>query len=198
MFAYCGNNPINRIDPTGQFWSGIKNAIYNVLMKIFAPYESADDAAMAFSEEVYSASQYIRHEYGTLIYSLTLNGTTGYGYTNPIVGTPHSTTFSLSTLPNIFTLTALAHTHPNSNFFSKTDKKTAASLGIGIYVVGPDLYLKRYDPSKMAVITVDSIVPKELAKEQRVSLVDAFRISWETHIKTNCDFDCGNMSWPTP
>ena len=25
MFAYCGNNPVNRVDPTGQFWSEIKD-----------------------------------------------------------------------------------------------------------------------------------------------------------------------------
>ena len=23
MFAYCGNNPVNRVDPTGHFWSEI-------------------------------------------------------------------------------------------------------------------------------------------------------------------------------
>ena len=23
MFAYCGNNPVNRVDPIGQFWSEI-------------------------------------------------------------------------------------------------------------------------------------------------------------------------------
>ncbi len=34
MFAYCGNNPVNRIDPTGMLWSSIKNKVSKAWNKV--------------------------------------------------------------------------------------------------------------------------------------------------------------------
>ena len=54
MFAYCGNNPVNRVDPTGQFWSEIfefaKTAVAEIgkAMYQMAPaYQGGGVAALA-------------------------------------------------------------------------------------------------------------------------------------------------------
>ena len=54
MFAYCGNNPVNRIDPTGQFWSEIwefaKTAVAEIgkAMGVMSPvYAGCGGAAVA-------------------------------------------------------------------------------------------------------------------------------------------------------
>ena len=54
MFAYCGNNPVNRVDPTGQFWSEIwefaKTAVAEIgkAMGVMSPaYAGCGGAAVA-------------------------------------------------------------------------------------------------------------------------------------------------------
>ena len=86
------------------------------------PYKSADEAAKAFSEEVYGSSSYVRHEYATNIYSRTVDGETTYNYTSPYSGDPHSVPIDKLT-PLGTTMVAYAHIHPNSNVFSDTDLK---------------------------------------------------------------------------
>lgn len=34
MYAYCGNNPVNRVDPTGMLWSSIKNKVSKAWKKV--------------------------------------------------------------------------------------------------------------------------------------------------------------------
>ena len=34
MFAYCGNNPVNRVDHTGHFWSAIWGFVKTVVSEI--------------------------------------------------------------------------------------------------------------------------------------------------------------------
>ena len=34
MFAYCGNNPVNRVDPTGQFWTEIWEFVETAVTEI--------------------------------------------------------------------------------------------------------------------------------------------------------------------
>ena len=96
LFAYCNNNPVNNCDPSGQFFisallvGGLIVGGGLLLSGCSAkpepkpePYKSADDAARAFSEQVYSSSLYIRHEYSTEIYSRTVKGETTYNYNPP-------------------------------------------------------------------------------------------------------------------
>jgi len=110
MFAYCGNNPVNNCDPSGQFFisallvGGLVLGSALLLSGCSAkpepkpePYKSADDAARAFSEQVYSSSAYIRHEYSTEIYSRTVKGETTYNYNPPRAGKPHSSSVGNST-----------------------------------------------------------------------------------------------------
>ena len=89
MYAYCNNNPVIFKDPSGHamMWVLIMALGMATILGGCAktepeplPYKSADEAAKAFSEQVYSSCSYIRHEYATEIYSLTVNGQTTYGY----------------------------------------------------------------------------------------------------------------------
>ncbi len=72
MYAYCGNNPVNRLDPTGELGIGIA-IVTSLVCAILVgcgekltfddePYSTAEEAARAFSEKVYSTSEYIHHE----------------------------------------------------------------------------------------------------------------------------------------
>ena len=209
MFAYCGNNPVNRSDTSGQFW--ITAVIVTAVVALCAvtlsgcstekttpePYNSPDEAAKAFSEEVYSASLYIRHEYSTEIYSRTINGKTTYNYNPPRSGTPHSVSVGRSTPKGTKTV-AYAHTHPNSNSFSDADIRVANHFGIDAYVVGPNLNLQRYNLTSATTTSLGIISPIALTDEQRAALVSEFRISWDNHVTEGCDFNCGGMEWPTP
>ena len=40
MFAYCGNNPVNRMDPTGHFWSEVGNWLKAIVKKVVNGVES--------------------------------------------------------------------------------------------------------------------------------------------------------------
>ena len=211
MFAYCGNNPVNNCDPSGQFFisallvGGLVLGSALLLSGCSAkpepkpePYKSADDAARAFSEQVYSSSAYIRHEYSTEIYSRTVKGETTYNYNPPRAGKPHSASVGNST-PKGTKAVAYAHTHPNSNVFSGADIRAAENLKIDAYVVGPNLELQRYSLSSASITNIGGISPIALTDAQRSSLVTEFQVSWDAHIAAGCDFDCGSMTWwPTP
>lgn len=213
MFAYCGNNPVYRTDPSGQFFGivfGI-SVLVGTMVSLTScsaepeptpvpdpehePYQTADGAARAFSEQVYSSSSYIRHEYGTEIYSRTIAGITTYNYNPPTSGSPHQVILSGST-PEGTDLVALAHTHPNSISFSDEDKDSARKLRINIYMVGPNLELQRYNYKTKDVTGLGAISPIALTSNQQFSLIEEFHISWKAHISGQCDFRCKNKKWP--
>ena len=215
MFAYCGNNPVNLTDPSGHF--GIAAAIIASTILAVAvsgcsaktkqkpePYKSADEAAMAFANSTYSSSRYIRHEYGTVIYSRTIDGATTYNYAEPVAGNPHSVGYSGVKVPSGTTKVATAHTHPNSNSFSgltpgatSGDIPNAMGRGMDSYVIGPNLNLQKFSISSQSVSIVGIASPIELTSQQQAELTSQFQISWDNHLGT-CNFGCENMSWPTP
>ena len=210
MFTYCGSNPVNNCDPSGQFFisaflvGGLIIGCGLFLSGCSAksepkpePYKSADDAARAFSEQVYSSSSYIRHEYSTEIYSRTVNGETTYNYNPPRAGKPHSASVGNST-PKGTQAVAYAHTHPNSNVFSRADIRVAEGLKIDAYVVGPNLELQRYSLSSASATNLGVISPVALTDAQRSSLVAEFQVSWDEHVSSGCDFGCDSKTWPTP
>ena len=201
MFAYCNNNPVMYSDPSG--CGLISNLIKRVIKFIkyakdhYEPYKSADEAARAFSEEVYSSSLYIRHEYGTEIYSRTVSGVTTYNYNPPHAGEPHSVDVNSSS-PEGTTIVAAAHTHLFGNTFSEPDKSVAMFLNINTYVVGPNLELQRYNVSSGSITSLGVISPTTLTDAQRDSLVANFEVSWDEHIMIGCEYGCFNITWPTP
>ncbi len=210
MFAYCNNNPVMYKDSSGQFLISalvVGGLIVGGTLLLGGcsakpepkpePYKTADDAARAFSEQVYSSSSYIRHEYSTEIYSRTINGNTTYNYNPPRAGQPHSASVGNPT-PKGTTTVAYAHTHPNSNSFSGADIRAAENLGINAYVVGPNLELQRYDLTTASTTILGSISPVPLTDAQRTALITEFQVSWDAHTAAGCDFGCNKMVWPTP
>ncbi|MBQ3526989.1 MAG: DUF4329 domain-containing protein [Clostridia bacterium] len=216
MFAYCGNNPVMRVDTSGK-WFEIVVGIIAVVAALLTttscskkepeplPYESADDAAKAFSEEIYDTSRYIRHEYGTVIYSSTSNGKTTYNYTEPLLGHPHDVSHPLD-IPDGTTAVATAHTHIFGNGFSGTmrgategDIPNAKKMNLNAYVVGPSLNLMRYDVSTNEFdYAVCKISPKSLTPGEKNKLALLFQTAWDEHISEPCEFGCENIIWPTP
>jgi len=216
MFAYCDNNPVNRIDPSGNFWitallvTGVILVCGGSLSGCSSkpdpaplPYKTADEAAMAFANSTYSSSSYIRHEYGTVIYSSTTNGTTTYDFATPVAGSPHSVGYGNVKIPSGTTIVATAHTHPNSNSFSglspgatSGDIPNAIRRGLDSYVIGPNLNLQKYSISSGTISVVGVATPVVLTSQQQATLVSQFQISWDNHLGT-CLFGCEHMTWPT-
>ena len=219
LYAYCGNNPVVRADPSGKAWGWL---IISVIVAVIITctvvlsgcatspepsplqYTTVDDAAMAFANSVYSSSSYIRHEYGTVIYSITIDGMTTYDFATPVAGTPHSVGYGDVVIPAGTTAVATAHTHPNSNNFSGNevgattgDIPNAIRRGLDSYVIGPNLKLKKYSVSSGNISTVGIASPVPLTSQQRTALVEQFYGSWSNHLGT-CGFGCEHMVWPTP
>ena len=157
MFAYCGNNPVNRIDSTGDLWwiiaavvlcGGIMVLTSCASSTQHEPYDSADEAALAFYEEVYSKSMDEGIEYGTEIYSRTINGKTTYNYNKPRSGDVDHVVVGKK-VPNGTKYVAFAHTHPNGNSgFSPEDYIIAYKRYINMYVAGPNGTVYKYDVEK--------------------------------------------------
>ena len=193
MFAYCNNSPVAHADsqgtrcvPAGRHESAGRKY-----------YNTADEAAKAFAEETHSSSKYIRHEYGTEIYSREINGKIKYTYSPPRVGSPHSVMVGYSTPPGT-KYVAFAHTHPNLDDFSYEDKRLADRQKVNAYVVGPSGYLMRKDLFFEESICVGEIFSDPLSEFQRETLAAKYRESWEQHLTNGCGsgFACSSI-WPT-
>ena len=159
---------------------------------------------MAFANTTYSASRYIRHEYGTIIYSSTSNGITTYNYATPVAGSPHSVGYGNVKIPSGTTKVATAHTHPNSNVFSglnpgatSGDIPNAINRGLDSYVIGPNLNLQKYSISSNSVSIIGVATPIVLTSKQQAELISQFQISWDSHLG-QCQFGYEHMTWPTP
>ena len=211
MFAYCGNNPVNMVDPSGHFGIGaaiIASVIVAVTLSGCSAktssdsksYESADAAAIAFATSIYSSSLYTRHEYSTEIYSVTTGGKTLYYYTEPAVGAPHRATgIDMGRVPANGTAVAYAHTHPNGYKFSSADTQFADYYKINAYVVCPDFSLQCYNYSDGSQNTLCQIFPDPLTDDQKRDLLK-LRTSWDAHFKEDgtCPggWGCERMAWP--
>ena len=132
MFAYCGNNPVNIVDPAGQSWKDIKNwvskkwnsakkslentwdslkkKVTNTFKKL--PYDTAHEAATALGKKLNNLTQQDNNEYGQgIIYNRITNT---YGLTNIVQGEHSSVSFG-SIINNNENLVAVVHSHPYCN-----------------------------------------------------------------------------------
>ena len=195
MFNYCNNNSVIFADSQGTrcVYTG-KSTNEGAGRKY---YDTPDDAAKAFSEEVHSSSMYIRHEYGTEIYSRVINGEKKYTYSPPRVGAPHKVMVGYAT-PRGTEYVAFAHTHPNNDDFSARDIELANKYGVDAYVAGPSGNLRKYDLSTSVSVDIATLSPKPLTNYQCTMLSSKYRFSWEYHLVTPADigFGCSSKTWP--
>ena len=54
MFAYCGNNPVNRVDPTGQSWADVKNWVAEKWNSVKETIKNTYNAIVTFIENDFS------------------------------------------------------------------------------------------------------------------------------------------------
>ena len=165
MFAYCGNNPVNRVDYSGNKPGDL--------------FDTIDEAALDFAMCYNALSIAEKKEYGSAIYqveetktiytilhivvhslffSLTLPlimpidiTTCHYSYTEPFVGKTSS-----SVIPNFLTSNPIVSTvHTHGNYDAKYDNENfstgfASDIGwsdffrMKCYVATPGGYLKKY------------------------------------------------------
>ena len=193
MFAYCGNNPINRVDSNGQFWLAALLIAAGSLFLLSGcsandnEFKSADEAAIDFAKKTYSATEYTKHEYSTEIY--TTNGGKTYKYTEPAIGSPHKATgLDMNRVPEDGTPVAYAHTHPTYNGFSQGDIDAANHYSVDAYVVSPSYELIKYinGSNDFGGAYVALIEPFPLSESQKRELV-GWRIAWDEHITAGCD-----------
>ena len=194
--------------------SSSEQVLYILLRQQLLPtgyFYTMDDTAIAFARETYEKTQYIRHEFGSLIYSRDLFGIQIFSYTEPYGGNPHVITVLQRVLPEGTVWVAFAHTHPNSNEFSglgrrrSGDVKVAHYYGVDFYVIGPNQILQRYSITTEIVTEVGRIIPKPLTGQERILYEQDYQKSWEEHFSIDnwgvreCDdFGCHLMTWPTP
>ena len=194
MFAYCLNNPIVFQDASGTYCAFAGSHLDEIARKQY--YETADEAALAFFEEVYASSMYIRHEYGAEIYSIVIGGKLMYAYTTPRVGEPHGV-YVYRSVPKGANYVAFAHTHPNSDIFSKGDRWIANKYLGNAYVAGPSGVIKKKIFLYYKTEDVGTFVPMPLTDYQRTKLEETYADAWVAHTKEGCGFDCSEKIWPT-
>ena len=188
---------------TGGLSTPIKNrtTYTTVVPHDSGPFQSMDEAALSFSNNTYSKSSYIRHEYAAIIYSKKSNNQLYYYYTIPNIGGPHSVEINVKSIPKKATAVAYIHTHPNSTSFSNSDKDIADLLKIDAYMADPNYDLHKYYYNDQTETITESFIPNELGEYEKIVLEGTCKDSWENHIVNGVcveDFDCGNMHWPTP
>ena len=148
-----------------------------------------------WSNHIYSTSLFIRHEHGAVIYRIAPGM---YRLTATASGGPHTVGIPMS-IPSGATRIAYVHTHPNSNSFAPIDKEIARDWEINAYVVGPNLWLQRYNfASGIVNGEVARVTLRNLTVAERAALEALYRASWNAHLP-NCNphFGCANMQWPT-
>ena len=166
-------------------------------------YTTQNLAAKDWATNNYEESLYIRFELGALVYSFESSGTTYFSYTNSVVGDAHSVQpFDMrGDVPGHGTVVSGLHTHPNSNNFSSGDKNWAQHNDIGIYVITPNRNLQLYSKNNgtyVTTIVVRNLQTKPLTESQKAKLKQMYQSQWANHLTTNCNFNCADMTWPTP
>ena len=82
MFAYCGNNPVNRVDPTGEIWRLVVVAVVVVVGVISAPINHCINLANEKKIAGELSESYTKEEAKAAIENITGKNTVQFGNTN--------------------------------------------------------------------------------------------------------------------
>ena len=188
MFAYCLNNPVNKVDYDGNKPGDL--------------FDTMDEAARDFAEYINAKSIEDNREYASYIYTKTVTETRTTTYINPnIFGNnplswlwnvifgggltktvttkvkitkytyrePKRGTVDSSSPPinwfGIHTVVGRLHTHAAydpayaNDIFSSADKRNAERQGVPTYVATPLGTLRKYDPSNGTDIVLFNDIP---------------------------------------
>jgi len=176
------------------------------------PFSSADEAALAWANYIYSSSLFVRHEHGAIIYRSRPGE---YRLSATVGGNPHSISIN-PRIPFSARRIAYHHTHPNGNQFSDGDKGYARSRNTGIYFAGPVVF-QQYDALQLRLFTPSRRLPRRDESDTQVSanvmlrpldetraeLIPLYEGTWDSHFtltggRRTCPngFGCHRMTWP--
>ncbi len=187
-FEYCYNSPNNYTDSLG-YKPG----------KLFS---KSKDAALDFAKLYYNISLYIRFEISSVIYAVRSKGKIKYSYTKYIIGNPHycAPLSGKKYVAKDGWIVGVIHTHPNTDYFSESDKQFAKRNYLAIYLVTPNKYLKVFHDTRRGFreeLIRKNVKFSSLTNPQKNELVKKYRSKWKKHISEGCDFNCQNRKWPS-
>jgi len=147
LYAYCGSNPINYIDPSGH--------------KPYKLYKKLSTAVKKFADEAIVPTVKHTWEYATLFYKKKVKGKWKYAYYQKCTNwKKNSVNFydAYNKIKNKNKLVAYGHTHPyiqgyNHDSFSKEDRLAAKQMKINAYLVSASGKIKCYSINKGNEIT---------------------------------------------
>ena len=197
LFTYCCSSPVRFIDPNGTIYQFDGYSYGDDEER--GGYRTAHEAAIAFYNEFYLHSYYVRIEYGGMIYTREIEGELFYFYSQPLIGEAHRVAPHDLIIDNGVTIVAYVHTHPNSDDFSDNDIKYADGESKNFYVVGPSFSVQFYDYMNKSISTLETLIqPNELSQIEKSYLVELCKDKWDRHWESDvCIFGCKNMVWPT-
>jgi hypothetical protein len=164
-------------------------------------YRSAEEAALAWANQTYSTSFFVRHEHASVIYRV---GNYQYRLTETVSYTnkPHNIPLSvgIQSIPSGTKISALVHTHNvfNPSIFSDGDMnwaRTASNsnggVGVFMYVVSPtslastSFRLYRYNPFSNSITSHSTVTLRNLTTSEQTTLTNRYRSSWFNHFNSN-------------
>jgi Domain of unknown function (DUF4329) len=168
-YAYCYQNPINIIDPTGMEGEGPGDK-----------FENLESAAKDFANSYNDNSIKDDKEYGTRFYEVydSKSKETYYTYNEPNVG-DNSTVGTYSNASQEGKLVAKGHTHAayskkfKNDEYSKTDKEDASKNKIKSFIATPNGSLLLYDPKTDAISVISTQLPSDESHPKRLNDINS-------------------------
>ena len=148
MFAYCENNPVNRIDAEGEKWyrwllgGGVLSAVISLIAEVYVTveiqngkgHETMEGAVEACAETYSEKTAEENSEYGAIILSKKIDGKTYYytGKTRKGFENTCWNSFILGYLYHTGDIEGFIHTHPPGSTTEPSDEDKSLKFWPGI------------------------------------------------------------------